>query len=64
MQYPDRRSTGRIGRRTAGPLRTCANLSPQKYVVINGEFEPAAFAIGEGTRTLEYLTRLARRRPS
>ena len=32
----------------------------QQYVVIYGEFKPNAYAIHEGTRTLEYLTRLAR----
>jgi quinol monooxygenase YgiN len=31
----------------------------QQYVVFYGEFKPDPYAIGEGTRTLEYLTRLA-----
>jgi quinol monooxygenase YgiN len=36
-----------------------AQTATQQYVVIYGEFKPNAFAINEGTRTLEFLTRLA-----
>jgi quinol monooxygenase YgiN len=34
--------------------------SQYQYVVVYGEFRPDANAIHEGTRTLDYLTRLAR----
>ncbi len=33
--------------------------SPQQYVVFYGEFKPDPYSISEGTRTLDYLTRLA-----
>ena len=37
-----------------------AQTPPQQYVIFYGEFKPNPYAIHEGTRTLEYLTRLAR----
>jgi quinol monooxygenase YgiN len=37
-----------------------AQTTPQQYVVIYGEFKPNPYAVQEGTRTLESLTRLAR----
>jgi quinol monooxygenase YgiN len=36
-----------------------AQTPPHQYVVVYGEFKPNTNAIHEGTRTLEFLTRLA-----
>ena len=41
------------------PSARAQTPTPQQYVVIYGEFKPNPYAIREGTRTLESLTRLA-----
>ena len=40
------------------PSAKAQTPTAQQYVVIYGEFKPNAYAIREGTRTLESLTRL------
>jgi quinol monooxygenase YgiN len=41
------------------PSAQAQTPTPQQYVVIYGELKPTPYAIQEGTRTLESLTRLA-----
>ena len=43
----------------SAPSAQAQSPTPKQYVVIYGEFKPTAYAIQEGTRTLESLTRLA-----